>query len=151
MGDYETPGFYHAKMRRARKVHRCAECGRVIALGELYEHVTGKWDGMVDTFKTCEHCKVLREGAFRATEADEWLHGGLHAELDELWGFGWKRLREEMRRKWTRPGGELMRLDWVKRRVEALVASAMAEAQRAREMARMEREKRGDSVGRLVS
>lgn len=59
--DYELPQFYVAEVRTARKQHKCSECGRLIAEGERYEHVRGKWDGDMGTFKTCPRCLSLRE------------------------------------------------------------------------------------------
>ena len=38
-----------------------SECGRVIEPGDAYEHVRGKLDGEVDTFKTCPRCLALKE------------------------------------------------------------------------------------------
>ena len=53
--DYDPPKFHHREIRRARKQHKCCECGGTIMPGEQYEHVRGKWDD-VATFDTCERC-----------------------------------------------------------------------------------------------
>lgn len=58
--DYDPPEFYHKEIRRARKPHKCEECSGTISPGEQYEHARGKWDGYVDSFKTCERCYDLR-------------------------------------------------------------------------------------------
>ena len=58
--DYERPSFCHVEMRKARKEHKCFECDHVIAVGEIYEHVRGKWEGDIYTFDTCERCVDLR-------------------------------------------------------------------------------------------
>jgi hypothetical protein len=54
--DYDAPEFFHREIRRARKLHKCGECGGEIKPGEQYEHVRGKWDGDLTTIKTCERC-----------------------------------------------------------------------------------------------
>lgn len=59
--DYDPADFYSDKMRTARKQHRCCECGRVIEVGEHYQHVAGAWDRKVSTYKTCQQCKEIRE------------------------------------------------------------------------------------------
>lgn len=56
----ESPEFFVEKMRKARKEHICDECGSVIDKGEFYQHVSAKWDGVVQTVKTCEFCKDVR-------------------------------------------------------------------------------------------
>lgn len=46
--------------RKARKEHRCGECGRLIAIGETYHYEFGKMEGRTDTYITCAHCMVAR-------------------------------------------------------------------------------------------
>lgn len=71
--DYDGPEFYYSKLMRARKAHRCDECRAEIRCGQDYERVSGKWDGHVDTFKTCTACLSLRTVFF----CDGFLHSGL--------------------------------------------------------------------------
>jgi len=78
--DYEPFEFYHLESHVARKVHRCAECGRAIAPGETYEKVRAKWDGMVDTIKTCCRCIALREHIKAHVPCFCWAH---HHLLDD--------------------------------------------------------------------
>ncbi|NOV25928.1 hypothetical protein E5S69_20715 [Cupriavidus necator] len=59
--DYDAPEFYVQATHKARKAHRCNECRRQIKAGENYERASGKWDGQVDFFKTCEHCVSIRQ------------------------------------------------------------------------------------------
>jgi hypothetical protein len=55
--DYaEYPTFYEEKMVTARRDHRCCECLGAIAKGERYERKSGKWEGQVQTYKTCQRC-----------------------------------------------------------------------------------------------
>lgn len=50
--DYDIPEFYVLKIRRARKLHRCDECGGTIAAGEKYEHIRAKWENHIVSFNT---------------------------------------------------------------------------------------------------
>ena len=56
MGDGSCE-FYSVKIVKARKKHKCYECGHIIEIGESYEYATGKWDGDFDVFKTCDDCQ----------------------------------------------------------------------------------------------
>lgn len=42
---------------RARKEHRCDECRRTIAVGEVYYKLTGVCDGRGFTHKSCRRCR----------------------------------------------------------------------------------------------
>lgn len=61
----DLPEFYKARWPKARKPHKCCECGQTIAAGERYCRVTGKWDGEVSTYSQhmeCEDaCRYLRD------------------------------------------------------------------------------------------
>lgn len=52
---------YRAEVRRAKKAHWCAECGRKIEPGERYEYATGKCEGDWFDCHTCPQCLNLRE------------------------------------------------------------------------------------------
>lgn len=54
--DCESPSFYNESYPKARKQHRCCECGRAIAKGEKYRRVSGKWEGDLATYSTCRRC-----------------------------------------------------------------------------------------------
>lgn len=75
--DYDPADFYSRQMRKARKVHRCEECGCAINAAEHYERVTGKWDGDVTTFKTCSRCIALRDCLQAHLPCFCWAHGNL--------------------------------------------------------------------------
>lgn len=70
MCDGEMPDFYKSKLVRARKPHRCVECGSAITPGEEYESATGRWEGEIDTYRTCSRCLDLR-GSLRAYDPAE--------------------------------------------------------------------------------
>lgn len=59
--DAERPDFYNQSMVKARKEHRCHECRDPILKGTRYEAVTGKWDGRVETYRTCVSCVEIRD------------------------------------------------------------------------------------------
>ena len=59
--DYDPPEFFTSTMRKARKQHKCCECGGIIEYGEQYQYISGMWDGCFYTFKTCEKCEDLRD------------------------------------------------------------------------------------------
>jgi len=46
---------------KAKKVHICIECTYKIPVGEVYEYVTGLWNGTWGTYKTCLKCQKLRD------------------------------------------------------------------------------------------
>ena len=62
-GDYDYDGaneFQFYATPKARKDHRCCECGDVIPKGHQYEAFTAKYDGAVSTTKTCLGCADIR-------------------------------------------------------------------------------------------
>lgn len=59
--DLDRPEFSKVTHPKARKPCRCCDCGREIAIGETYEHVTGRWDNYFAIFRSCESCEDLRE------------------------------------------------------------------------------------------
>ena len=52
--------FQMTKTLKARKLHKCCECGTDIWPGEIYERCTGKWEGEISTFATCRFCAGMR-------------------------------------------------------------------------------------------
>lgn len=61
--DYDAPEFFSEHVAKARKQHRCCECGGPILPGEQYHNRTGKWDGEVTTYRECAPCMELRQWA----------------------------------------------------------------------------------------
>lgn len=67
------------KATKARKGHKCDECGRQVVAGETYYTASGMYEGEFNFHKICQHCYV----------ACEWLKqncsGFLHcAVLDDI-------------------------------------------------------------------
>jgi hypothetical protein len=75
--DYEPPSFCRREIRKARKPHKCDECSGLIAVGEHYEHVRGKWEGAMDTFNTCERCVDIRTWTENNVPCLCWAHGNM--------------------------------------------------------------------------
>lgn len=57
----DGPTVMREVIRRARKQYRCCECGNHIEVGNRYEYVTGIWDGVGQTFRTCLDCVEARK------------------------------------------------------------------------------------------
>lgn len=87
--DYDPADFYIATIRKARKPHSCFECGGQILHGEKYEHVSGKWEGRLDTFVTCERCCDIRQWVKNNLPCFCWAHGNMlddaAEEVDEAY------------------------------------------------------------------
>jgi hypothetical protein len=83
--------FHRESVVKARKTHRCTECGRDIPAGEEYEYVFGVWDGDPSTYKTCRDCLSLRSSFF----CDGWFYTRVLGDLGEHIGNMEGRIGEE--------------------------------------------------------
>lgn len=111
-GDFnECPAaFYASKIRNARKAHKCIECGRQIAIGECYQHVSAKWEDSVSTLKTCLHCVVMQR--WLQKECGGFMHYVVTEDVREhveeygvhKYGFGLARLAVLASNGWRRRG-----------------------------------------------
>ena len=73
----ESPEVIDTSYPKARKEHKCCECGSTIAPGDVYERVWGVWESEMETFKTCIPCSRIRsDHCFN--------YGGL---ADQVWEF----------------------------------------------------------------
>lgn len=81
--DYEPAQFYRAETRRARTAHKCTECKRLIAPGERYEKVFGKWEYVVEFINTCQRCLALREYVEAHVPCFCWAHHSLFEDVRE--------------------------------------------------------------------
>lgn len=95
--DAESALMLASETRKARKQHKCDECGRVIQVGETYLHERGIHECEPFTNRTCGHCKVARD----------WLQG-------QCGGWVFTQVEEELREHWYEDTGyrtrELARL-----------------------------------------
>ncbi len=87
----EHPEFYTESIVKARKDHKCCECGEIISKGQKYHRVAGKWDGEMLTFKTCIICTRIRD--------DYCKNGFVFGELGEAFyncmGFDYREIPED--------------------------------------------------------
>ena len=73
IGGYDTDGpaeFYETKRPRAKKEHKCEDCGEVIKIGETYRRDSGKFDGDFFDIITCNLCDEIRQ-AFTCADYDQ--------------------------------------------------------------------------------
>lgn len=78
-----SDGFSQEKLVKARKQHRCCECGDIIKKGEEYQVASGCWDGSWDRFKTCAFCVKLRNTYCPGG----YIYGELAETLEACFGF----------------------------------------------------------------
>ena len=58
--DCDYPTVFNQRLVKAKKQHRCCECGRAINPGSRYQTTFGIWDGRAETFAMCLLCYDLR-------------------------------------------------------------------------------------------
>ena len=59
--DATQPKFFMETFHKAQVKHKCCECNCTIEIGERYHKATGKWDGDIETFKTCSDCLAIHD------------------------------------------------------------------------------------------
>jgi len=75
--------FHSVDGRKARKAHRCGECGRPIEPGERYHYATGLMYSDWVTMKQCGQCSAAARWLFRVCGG--FLYGAVLADLEEHW------------------------------------------------------------------
>lgn len=114
--DAEYSAIHRSDWRRARKEHRCVDCGRTIQRGERYLSAGGLYEGAWWADKQCEHCNGAAQLLVR--ECGGFLFAGVQEDLAEHvseplpWRMQAARYVVGMRRQWKRfRGGDgLMRV-----------------------------------------
>jgi hypothetical protein len=76
------PKVFESSRVKARREHKCCECGTAIATGDIYERDSGLWDDGYETFKTCIACADLRQEIFARSDEDCWMYGYLRDDVD---------------------------------------------------------------------
>lgn len=82
--DGDPPEFIHIEQRKARKPHKCDECRATFVSGESYEHVRGKWEGYIYTFKICALCLELRQWALISVPCFCYDYQSLHENVRDM-------------------------------------------------------------------
>ena len=60
-GGEDYAAIYKETFPAAKKTYKCCECGGEIKAGEKYHCVTGLWDGVWATYRTCMPCNRIRD------------------------------------------------------------------------------------------
>ena len=55
----DMPQLFNSKEVKARKDHRCTNCGDNITKGSNYNSMSGLWSGDVRRFKLCNYCNKV--------------------------------------------------------------------------------------------
>lgn len=95
--DYEPATFYSSALRKARKAHKCEECGRQIKPGESYERVSGMWDGCITVFCTCSHCCDIRQFVKNSVPCFCWAHGSMIDDASQAIDDAYSRAPDEVK------------------------------------------------------
>ena len=61
----EMPIVASEKLVKARKLHRCCECRRLLAVGTRYVRINGIWPEGAASFATCQRCERVKVLALR--------------------------------------------------------------------------------------
>lgn len=77
--EYTESEFSDSKITKARKTHKCVECGETIKKGDRYEYTSGLWDGDFSVYKTCMNCLSIRDSFF----CKGWGYGAMLEDLYE--------------------------------------------------------------------
>lgn len=68
---YEVPEVFCTTQRKARKKHRCCECGRLIDVSEKYQYSSGIWDHQPASYRQCLNCHEIMVAAASVSRAGE--------------------------------------------------------------------------------
>lgn len=97
--------YFGTQVQKARKLHRCHECGRQIQPGEPYRRDTGINDGFWAS-KCCQHCWAAQDLLVQKCKGFVFseCRGDLEEHIDPSieWAMKAARLVVGMRRKWKK-------------------------------------------------
>ena len=93
--DYDQPSIYCSRIVRARKEHRCYECGGRILAGDRYEYTFAIWNGDPGQIKTCAHCRDLRIWVKNNVPCLCIMHGDMDEQMSIAVAEARYRAREE--------------------------------------------------------
>jgi hypothetical protein len=78
----DTPSIYEEVKRRARKQHKCSECGWTIEPASQYVKISGLWDGEWTHSKQCLSCNEIGDRFVQETDCC-YAIGQLYSELQD--------------------------------------------------------------------
>ncbi|MFL3516998.1 hypothetical protein ACJ0PQ_01920 [Citrobacter cronae] len=67
----DMPAVFGQEQRKARKEHKCCECGVIVKPGEHYTYSHGVWDGSGQSFKQCLDCAEVSSAAAASVDDPE--------------------------------------------------------------------------------
>jgi hypothetical protein len=79
----DPPEVWRQTDHKARKPHKCNECGSYILIGEKYRYTFGIWEGDPSTHHACLRCIAIYEYVRGLVPCACWMLGNLHQELLE--------------------------------------------------------------------
>lgn len=98
---------------RARKQHKCDECGRTIEPGETYRRAAGIYEGDFWDSKMCAHCEVL--ATWLGRQCRGFLYNAVVQDFVEHWdeysdlhALDMGRCVVGAKQKWRRRDGTLL-------------------------------------------
>lgn len=96
--DYEPAIIYNRATRKARKPHRCDECGGNIAVGQYHEVVDAMWDRSIgfETARTCSLCLDLRKFVTASVPCFCWAHGNMLEDARDTVQDAYERAGDEV-------------------------------------------------------
>lgn len=106
--DADPLEFCDSRVVKARKEHKCSECGGTIAAGETYRSVAYKFEGEFGSDKVCDPCREaagefeyhIVGGSLWMMFAEEWDQGAhIQACINRLESA---RAKEHMRQQWIK-------------------------------------------------
>jgi hypothetical protein len=59
--DFDKPDIFESIQRKARKHHKCSECGWTILPHSTYWEISGLWEGKWGHYKQCLHCQQISD------------------------------------------------------------------------------------------
>jgi len=109
--DYDNHNeFFSARTLKARRPHRCVECGAAIKPGEHYRKESGKSDGRLWSESTCAICIEIREAFVCGCFVFGELYEAIQDEMFPIWTergpieclakLETREARDEMRRRY---------------------------------------------------
>jgi len=75
----EVSTLLSRRRRKARKPHRCGECGYIIPPGQEYEIDVTVFEGDLESHKTCIPCVRVRDSLFNCG----WYYGHIWDDVHE--------------------------------------------------------------------